>query len=423
MYERGRIIHLGTLLIRRLDTANSVLASQQSQLTRTSRSDAIAQLADAAKATPVHNQPDRSLPDSIERSQAQVPQRARQPATTTELQPGATQRTARPTPDTSTTPSAPTTLGQAARTILALLALFPDSAPVQGRSPLLQTNAAGGQRAPATPAGAQPGASIAQPNTPSGRAPSAQSTISPSPRVPTPVAGPSVAGAAPSIDLAASLVRALTATIEQSGLFYESHLREWMSGVRSLAQLQQEPQALLSRPHAAPTSSQSPPSGQTGFGTLSATSTDGTPNEARMASPATVAGGPSTNASLTSNPVHGVHPDSQPVLRQQLDVLATQVFSWNGAAWPDAPMEWEISRHNHEGMADETGAHWATTLTLSLPTLGKVEARLAIHESQVVMQLTAPDSAHTLSGHDQELRAALLQAGLTLSQLSIQDEP
>src|SRR3546814_999710 len=41
--------------------------------------------------------------------------------------------------NTATTPSAPTTLGQAARTILALLANFPEqAAALQGKQPLLQ---------------------------------------------------------------------------------------------------------------------------------------------------------------------------------------------------------------------------------------------------------------------------------------------
>ncbi|VTU22537.1 Flagellar hook-length control protein FliK [Variovorax sp. PBL-H6] len=42
---------------------------------------------------------------------------------------------------------------------------------------------------------------------------------------------------------AASLAAALTQAVDGSGLFYESHLREFVSGTRTLAQLAQEPQA------------------------------------------------------------------------------------------------------------------------------------------------------------------------------------
>src|SRR5690554_3144854 len=116
----GGSSNLGTLLIRRLDTALSVQASQQSQIVNAARSDAIAQLADAARISPLHNEGGRPLPETIEKAQAQVQRQARQPTEGGRLQhlPPGTRHT-RATVDTSTTPSAPTTLGRAARTILA----------------------------------------------------------------------------------------------------------------------------------------------------------------------------------------------------------------------------------------------------------------------------------------------------------------
>src|SRR5690606_18868111 len=93
------------------------------------------------------------------RALAQTPRQARQTSDTDELRQRPVIRPERPTTDTQTTPSAPTTLGRAAKTILALLALFPDQAPpARGRTPLILpqgTNAPGGQ--PSTGAGA-PGA-------------------------------------------------------------------------------------------------------------------------------------------------------------------------------------------------------------------------------------------------------------------------
>ncbi|HEY9273744.1 MAG TPA: flagellar hook-length control protein FliK, partial [Achromobacter sp.] len=68
-----------------------------------------------------------------------------------------------------TTASAPTTLGTTARTILALLAQFPEAAPaVQGRAPLWTADAPSGQPGagagsmPAAPQGQQPGQTSAQ---------------------------------------------------------------------------------------------------------------------------------------------------------------------------------------------------------------------------------------------------------------------
>jgi len=45
-----------------------------------------------------------------------------------------------------------------------------------------------------------------------------------------------------------ALAQALRGAIENSGLFYESHLKEWADGSRPLAQLRQEPQGALPRP-------------------------------------------------------------------------------------------------------------------------------------------------------------------------------
>ncbi|NUA28365.1 flagellar hook-length control protein FliK [Cupriavidus basilensis] len=51
---------------------------------------------------------------------------------------------------------------------------------------------------------------------------------------------------------AASLASALARQVGQSGLFYESHLGQWLNGTRPLDSLMREPQAMLGRPPAAP---------------------------------------------------------------------------------------------------------------------------------------------------------------------------
>lgn len=51
---------------------------------------------------------------------------------------------------------------------------------------------------------------------------------------------------------AGSLAGALARQVGQSGLFYESHLGQWLNGKRPLDTLMREPQAMLGRPPAAP---------------------------------------------------------------------------------------------------------------------------------------------------------------------------
>lgn len=403
--------NLGTLLIRRLDTALSVQASQQSQIVNAAKADAIAQLADAARLSPVHNEGGRPLPETIEKAQAQVERQARQTTESGRLQqsqPGL--RMARPTVDTATTPSAPTRLGHAARTILALLSLFPDQAPpLRGRQPLI----------PSAPSGAAPAGSAGTAGVAAGGAQAgAQAGATTAAGTPTP-AGPAAAaaslmGAAATGSQPAQILHALSLALQQSGAFYESHLQDMASGGRSMAQLKQEPQGRVNlNASSSPTSTSAQTAAPEGAARPAAAVAEGAADGRSQA--ATTA----QSSAAASQTLTGMHPDTQPIVRQQLEILAGQVFTWRGEAWPDTSMEWEIARQDEDGLPDEAGAHWATSLRLNLPTLGQVEARLSLHGKQVVMRLVAPQSAPTLVENDLALRAGFQDAGLTLSQLTI----
>ena len=406
--------NLGTLLIRRLDTALSVAASQQSQIVNAGKSDAILQLADATRIAPLHNEGGRPLPETIDKALAQTERGGRRVEDarlqSRPLPPG----TERPSTETSSTQSAPTTLGHAAKTILALLSRFPGQAPpVAGRAPLVQAGpAATVNAATAGSAGA------AQASAPGSGALSAGPS--------GPAAAAQAAGHAASGEVRPALIaRALGLAVGQSGLFYESHLRELASGARTAAQLKLEPQGQLrgpatpaqtsSIPHAAAHAGSSPAMAHSAP-QAGSPAPDSLPAEARSPSTATGQTGQSHAPALP-----GLHSDTHLVVRQQLETLAAQAFNWHGEAWPDAPLDWEISRRDEHGASDEAGTHWATRLRLSLPALGEIEARLSLHGKQVVMRLVAPQSAQTLQQHDHALRTEFQEGGLTLSQLSIQD--
>jgi hypothetical protein len=116
-------------------------------------------------------------------------------------------------------------------------------------------------------------------------------------------------------------------------------------------------------------------------------------------------------------------PQTHLLVRQQLEVLANQTFAWRGEAWPDAPMEWEISRRDaqEDGESPRT-EHWATRINIHLPALGQVRAQLTLAGQQLVMHLVAPDSAELLGQHTESLRGRYSAQGLQLSQLSIASE-
>jgi hypothetical protein len=119
--------------------------------------------------------------------------------------------------------------------------------------------------------------------------------------------------------------------------------------------------------------------------------------------------------------LNGLDPQTHALVRQQLEVLANQSFAWRGEVWPDAPMNWEISRREAWQELDGTDhpEHWATRLTLNLPQLGEVQARITLAGDQLVMHLVSPQSHGLLSDHTEELRARYRAQGLQLSQLSV----
>ncbi|ALX21922.1 Flagellar hook-length control protein FliK [Bordetella pertussis] len=95
------------------------------------------------------------------------------------------------------------------------------------------------------------------------------------------------------------------------------------------------------------------------------------------------------------------------------------MLAWQGQAWPDAPMEWEVAREHGDEAAGQPGTHWATRLKLNLPRLGTVEARLNLAANQLVLHVVAPDSAAEIGAAADALRQQLSAAGLTLTNLSV----
>jgi hypothetical protein len=242
--------------------------------------------------------------------------------------------------------------------------------------------------------------------------------------------------------------------MQTSGVFYESHLSALAFGETTLDKLMQEPQAQLGRGGPAPGTSSTPgtpgtPGNSSTETRQAATGPEGAP---RATSESNATGAPtrsgdmpktlsstqsqsSTSANTTAaaqistSPLPGLDPQTHTLVRQQLEVLANQTFAWRGEAWPNAAMQWEVGREPSATIEDGNGGdgtdHWATRLTLNLPGLGEVQARLSLAGQQLVMHVVAPASAALLSENAEDLRSRLSSQGLHLSQLSIaeQDSP
>lgn len=129
----------------------------------------------------------------------------------------------------------------------------------------------------------------------------------------------------------------MKAAISNSGLFYESHLREFIDGQRLLGSIKLEPQNLQ-------------------------------------------------------------HQMAQTLLPQQLHILEHQRLTWHGEVWPNQKMDWDIyvKQENKEGNqqpASESNIPIASDLTLHLPNLGKVTAKISIQNGQMHIGLSAEQKA------------------------------
>lgn len=179
------------------------------------------------------------------------------------------------------------------------------------------------------------------------------------------------------------LGRGLERALGRSGLFYEAHQAQWVTGAKPLIELLLEPQARLS---------ETPVPASAWF-----TDVDAEPD---VTAPAN-----NTSASA-SDPVH---PGALALVRQQLDVFETRHFAWQGMAWPGQTITWEVNEEEpqsaeEQGAGGQPSAVWQTSLCLTLPNLGQVAARLRLDtrgERGVEVRLTATEPA----------TAAVLRAG------------
>jgi hypothetical protein len=273
----------------------------------------------------------------------------------------------------------------------------------------------------------------------------------------------------------AALAAALEQTVAGSGLFYEAHLAQWLAGQFSPADLASEPQnrlldsaTQLPLDWAADLDAGAQPGSSAAQQTRSgSTQTAQSANDGPEASAATratasiqspqaarfVAGEVLANSlsDLSSQPVHAalhaaasqlgdtptqtaqsmagaVNVATIPLVRQQLDMLATGQFRWTGEAWPGAKIDWTIQQDGDEwergggGAGAEEDYPWRTRLTLSLPLLGTVDAELTLTGNRLAARVSAsPLGAARLAEQSDSFRARLAAAGIELSALAIRE--
>ncbi|MFC0166593.1 flagellar hook-length control protein FliK [Pseudoduganella danionis] len=175
----------------------------------------------------------------------------------------------------------------------------------------------------------------------------------------------------------AQLAQTLQNSIEDSGLFYESHLAAWSRGERTLEQLQREPQMQqLQRPD--------------------------------------TAGQPDRSSAQQIN--------------QQLLSHEQGRVQWQGEAWPGTPMHWQIQRDSEHGSDGRGGSDaapapvWRSQLRLRFAALGELSVAITMVGQQVHLQLQTDQasSTNTLRTQAGTLEQAMSAAGINLASLQIE---
>lgn len=205
------------------------------------------------------------------------------------------------------------------------------------------------------------------------------------------------------LDLAQTLRGALT----QSGLFYESHQAQWVAGQRPISDLLHEPQGRLSP----------------------ATANLATPNMNASELQQTTSLMQNQNDALSGKPLAGAqpaHPETLPIVRQQLEALDTRQVMWQGQVWPGQAMDWRIEERSarEQGCVDIEQPEWQTSLHLVLPQLGEISARLILHPQGMRIQLGAAESATVKLMTEQRpaLQQGMETSGLHLAEIRVSRE-
>ena len=117
----------------------------------------------------------------------------------------------------------------------------------------------------------------------------------------------------------------------------------------------------------------------------------------------------------------------RPLVHQQLEAAGNQRLVWHGEVWPGQQMEWEIEQDkNHQpASSSDEAAPWQTTMRLTTPRLGNVEARLRISGNSLQLNLITPIGATAADLRDElpSLNDALSAAGINLQTAQVRHEP
>lgn len=216
-------------------------------------------------------------------------------------------------------------------------------------------------------------------------------------------AKPIIDGAPPPLAQFAALLKE---TVTKSGLFYESHQAQWAAGDRPLTELLREPQGRFSEPRAFAAAQQAAP----------ASTPLGQAPKVELPNP------PATALSNPTSTQEPVHPQTAPLVQQQLETLDQRQLLWQGQVWPGQEMRWQIEERQAREGGPDLEREWQTRLDLSLPRLGQLSALLKFTPQGIRIELAAPtqDTVQALQSAGPLLNQGMERAGLHLIEMKVE---
>lgn len=217
----------------------------------------------------------------------------------------------------------------------------------------------------------------------------------------------------------------LQASIDNSGLFYESHLQRWFRGEIGARRLAREPHMVLTGRHAP-----APGTVPTAMAGPLATPAPGVPPLAAPGGGRAAGPAPEFERAPLATPREPVHEALHGVLRHQLEMLATPVLRWEGDVWSglfmalmiQPPPDSALHAQADGGQGDAPpGPAWHSDLRLRGARLGEIQVRLNLAGANLALNLVAatPASAESLRGAGDALRSRLLAVGFQTVHLAV----
>lgn len=234
-------------------------------------------------------------------------------------------------------------------------------------------------------------------------------------------------------DATPQIASRLAQAIGTSGLFYESHQAQWVSGERPLESTAAEPQRAFDPEKPAPraglpvaqsaATDDTPEPGQVANSTISARADDESmPDTGTLRSDTGVRERAEAAKADTGPPA-----ELRPLVQNQLLGLSQHTLAWEGLAWPGQTMKIEIDdpepqRHGEPGSEGDSAPEvpWTSRVRLVLPGLGEVETSLTLWKDRgLTLGISADDDARLRMGTALlDLQQRMTDAGLRLGSVN-----